>query len=102
MGDGRGGAERRRRRVREDGGLPAQVGAPREVRVHRAVAGAALGQGERGAGHRGREESLLPPRSVVPVPLLRPRAEVLNLATHTHRNGQGLVIPSTKRVGKME
>lgn len=70
---------RRRRGVREDGGLPAQVGAPRQV------AGAALGQGERGAGHGGCQERLLllPPRGKVPVPLLRPRAKVLDLATHT-------------------
>lgn len=79
MGDGRGGAEGRRRRVREDGGLPSQVGAPREVSVHRAVVGAPLGQGESVASHGGRDESLLPPWGVVPVPLLRRRAQVLDL-----------------------
>lgn len=80
VGDGRGGAERCRGCVGQDGGLPAQVRAPCQ---HRAVPGAALGQRERGAGHRGREERLLPPGGEVPVPLLQPRAEVLDLATHT-------------------
>lgn len=92
----------------QDGGLPSQLRAPRQV------AGAALRQGERGA----REERLLlmlmllllmlllmlmmlmllmllPARGEVPVPL-----QVLNLATHTQRNGQGLAIPRAKREGK--
>lgn len=81
-GAGRGQEVRdgRRRGVGEDGGLPAQVGAPREV------AGAALGQRECRAGHGGCQERLLlllPPRGEVPVPLLQPRGEVLDLARQT-------------------
>lgn len=81
-GAGRGQQVRhgRGRRVRQDGGLGTQVRAPSWQ-----VAGAALGQGEGVAGHRSCEERLLllllPPRHQVPVPLLWPRAKVLDLAT---------------------
>jgi len=85
-----------RRGVRKNSRLSSEVGTSREMCVHGSGIWTSLWKGESKTGNTGWDVSLLPPMSIVSVPLLQPRSIVLNLSTQ--RNGQALTFPSIKRI----
>lgn len=68
-----------RRWVGKNSRLSSKVGTSREMRVHGSVIWTSLRKGESVTGNAGWDVSLLPPMSVVSVPLLWPRSKGLNL-----------------------
>lgn len=85
MGDRRSSTKGCRGWVGKNSGLSSEVGASREMRVHGSGIWTSLGKGEGMTGYARWDVGLLSSVSVVPVPLLRPRAKVLNLSVHRNR-----------------
>lgn len=82
MGDRRSSTKGCRGWVGKNSGLSSEVGASREMRVYGSRIWTSLGKGEGVTGYARWDVGLLSSVSVVPVPLLRPRAKVLNLSVH--------------------